>query len=237
MAEVLTLWESAGIPEIDSGFTEDNLLPISILQALVGITRDTSGGFISQCITADLAGSFSPRKWVARLHIETDVSGFAESMGMVAFDHEASPLIGSCLVRDITFEAPVTFSGVLRDRDGTVVPNQLIGLFNPTSESTTTAADGSFSLTVAPDATYGLSVTRGGVSGDANIPEEFRVALQEFPLTSNRVQDLTLHNVFLDVTVRDPTGELVPNSVIDVMCYKVEWNSEISLAGYSSLFP
>src|SRR4030095_11317296 len=115
--------------------------------------------------------------------------------------------------------APRSFSGVLRDRDGTPVPNQLVRLLNANNDQvavSTTSADGSFSISVSPGP-YRLGV-RGGSTVPANIPKGFDLFGPNIDLTSGRVQDLTLRNVFLDVTVLDPNGDPVRDAIVQVPC-------------------
>lgn len=102
------------------------------------------------------------------------------------------------------------FSGVLRDRDGTPLPNQYVYLSGATSTSAQTGADGSFSLSVAPN-TYSVGVY-GYNSGAANIPDYVGLYGPSLTLSADRVQDLTLQNVLLRVTVLDPSGNPVPNT-------------------------
>ena len=114
----------------------------------------------------------------------------------------------------------VLFSGVLRDRGGTPVPGQTIRLLEDASQhknSTTdiTAADGSFSLRVSPG-THVLEVYDGVDA--ANVPSDFSLSGPRVDLNGDLTQDLSLQNVFVDVTVRDPLGDPVSNAAVNVAC-------------------
>jgi PKD repeat protein len=117
----------------------------------------------------------------------------------------------------VTLVAPTRFSGTLRDRDGTPVPNQLVRLMGPVERNVITGADGSFAISAAPGA-YTLGVRRSGSGGAAQIPDNFDLFGPSITLTSDRAQDLTLQNVVISVTVRDPSGNPVPNTTMSVGC-------------------
>jgi len=113
---------------------------------------------------------------------------------------------------------PVTLSGVLRDQSGAPVPNQNVSLISDQSFQATTGPDGAFSINVPPTPlSCTLSVQSGIFGGSAsNLPDNFSLFGPGLILGANQVQDLTLRNVFLDVTVLDPAGNPVPNSVVQL---------------------
>ena len=116
----------------------------------------------------------------------------------------------------------VLFSGVLRDRGGTPVPGQTIRLLENASQhknSTTdiTADDGSFALRVSPGR-HLLEIRHSDSGGAANIPSRFSLSGPRFDLNGDLTQDLSLQNVFVDVTVRDPLGNPVSNAAVNVAC-------------------
>jgi len=109
-----------------------------------------------------------------------------------------------------------TFSGVLRDRSGTPASGQYVQLIGPTTEQhVLTPASGAFSLAVLPG-TYQLRVLRSDPGGTAALPTRYEFSVMSFDLSADRVQDLTVQNVFLDVTVVNAAGAPVPNAVVDV---------------------
>jgi cysteine-rich repeat protein len=104
---------------------------------------------------------------------------------------------------------PVSFSGVLQDASGTPVANQQVWLdycYDVCTESTT-GSDGSFSFTGLAPGTYTIYVTGGGGS----LPDSFSLYGPDISLTTDTVQDLTLPNIVLTVTVISPSGTGVPN--------------------------
>jgi hypothetical protein len=107
----------------------------------------------------------------------------------------------------------VLFSGVLRDRDGTPVPDVRIILND--GGSTYTAADGSFSIAVIPGS-YRLDLESSGTSDPTRLPSRFSLQGPVIDLSTDRVQDLTLPNVVLSITVLDPLGNPVPNTDVNL---------------------
>src|SRR5437867_3732623 len=108
-----------------------------------------------------------------------------------------------------------TFSGILRDRSGTPAPNQIVQLLGDTEQHVTTGVDGAFSLSVVPSS-YRIRLLASGPAGSASVPNRYDLNGPGIDLRMDRVQDLTLQNVFLDVTVLDGSGQPVPNAIVDV---------------------
>ena len=118
----------------------------------------------------------------------------------------------------------VTFSGTLRDRDGGALAGQnvrLSTLIGFAGASATTGIDGSFSLSVAPGS-YRLEVGccpplgAPGASGARvpSLPASYNVSGPTIELSGDRVQDLTLQNVLLSVTVLGPQGQPLPGAQV-----------------------
>src|SRR5262249_31307911 len=108
---------------------------------------------------------------------------------------------------------PVTLSGVVRDGSGQPLPNvQVVLAAVPPAtvqSSTVSAADGSYSLTVAPGTyrlnMHGFTALSFLLTGSSSID-----------LSSSRVQDLTLPVVDLTVYVADSGGAPVPSASLSV---------------------
>lgn len=115
-------------------------------------------------------------------------------------------------------QIPVTFSGTITDRDGTPAPNQQVVLSgSPLSFNGITDANGFFSVLAAPD-TYSLGVNNAGSGLPANVPQNYNLNGPIIDLSEDVVQDFTLPNVFLDVTVQDPLGNPVSGVTVQVPC-------------------
>ena len=100
------------------------------------------------------------------------------------------------------------------------MPGQTIRLLEDASQhknitTDITADDGSFSLRVSPGR-HVLEVYDGVDA--ANVPSDFSLLGPRFDLNGDLTQDLSLQNVFVDVTVRDPLGDPVSNAAVNVAC-------------------
>jgi len=107
---------------------------------------------------------------------------------------------------------PVSFSGVLQDASGTPLANQIVCLSYPyyCYYSSTTGADGSFSITGIPPGTYALYVQGGGGS----LPDSFYLYGPNISLTTDVTQNLTLPIITVTVTVIGPSGTGIQNATI-----------------------
>lgn len=101
-----------------------------------------------------------------------------------------------------------TFSGVVRGRGGTPLPSVQVMLSGPSGGggSSTSGADGGFSVVVSPPGRYALSVRRGN-DRTVDLPYLFRVGGEEVDLSQGSVvADVTLPLVYSEVEVLGPDG-------------------------------
>jgi hypothetical protein len=103
-------------------------------------------------------------------------------------------------------------TGVLRDQHGIPVPNQVVWLYNPSRGRlwAETDASGAFALDAAPDR-YVLTVAANNPDSLVipDIPQYYGADVSDFDLTVNRVQDLTLPTITINVRVEDGRGRAV----------------------------
>ncbi|MCA1842280.1 MAG: carboxypeptidase regulatory-like domain-containing protein, partial [Actinobacteria bacterium] len=114
---------------------------------------------------------------------------------------------------DLVAKPPVTVRGVLRDHDGTAIAKAPVSLAGGYfTASTTTGADGSYSLSVGPGTWIfmaGAPTTAPYGSGNS-----FSFSTDPVSITSDRTQDLTAPGTALRVHVIDPTGAAVPSASV-----------------------
>ena len=110
-----------------------------------------------------------------------------------------------------TLAVPVTLSGVLNDSLGNAVASATVGVFPPGTRcaqgavaSTTTAAGGSFSVSVSPG-TYDVSVYHDGDSADPT----FGICTEKVDLTTSVDDTLTVPVTQLTVTAENSDGDLL----------------------------
>ena len=110
-----------------------------------------------------------------------------------------------------TLAVPVTLSGVLNDSLGNAVAGATVGVFPPGTRcaqgavaSTTTAAGGSFSVSVSPG-TYDVSVYHDGDSADPT----FGICTEKVDLTTSVDDTLTVPVTQLTVTAENSDGDLL----------------------------
>jgi len=108
-------------------------------------------------------------------------------------------------------------SGVLRDQYGTAVPNQWVFLYNPSYGRVAVATDtaGVFVLDVAPES-YVLTVSTNNpyILDNSAVPQNYGADVPDFDLTTNRIQDLTLPTISVNVRVEDRWGRPVPGALV-----------------------
>ena len=99
---------------------------------------------------------------------------------------------------------PTTFSGTLKDSDGVAVPGATVSMHNPGGQTftTTTAANGSFSVQVNP-ATYSLTISGSKAAApSAFVPTTFSLSGGAFDLTDDVFQQFTVSAVAVALTTR-----------------------------------
>ena len=130
---------------------------------------------------------------------------------------------------DLVAQPPVVVRGVVRDYNGTAIPQAAVVLAGgPFTASTTTAGDGSYSLSVAPGSWhFSVSAPTAPPYGTDN---SFNFATDAVPITADRTQDLTTPGGVLQVHVTDPTGTAVFGSMVSA-------STALSTVTTAELFP
>ena len=190
-----------------SGRVTDNLNG-SVVGATVDVLGTTASGLTNT--SGNYALQVPPGTYDVRT---TPPSGSAFSATTIT----NVSILANTVLDVLLVPASVTFSGVLRDRNAVAVPNQLIRLMGPVELSAQTDATGAFAVSVAPN-TYTLGVRRSGSAGSATIPDNFDLSGPSIALTANRVQDLTLQQVLLSVTVVDQASNPIAGASASVGC-------------------
>ena len=107
----------------------------------------------------------------------------------------------------------VRFSGVVRDPLGSPVVGARLNLSGSGSTvSVVTGADGAFEFNVSPGS-YGLQLL-GSREGSEQVPGSFGLEAT-IDLSSDRVQDLTIPSVVVDVLAVGPSGDPVAGARIE----------------------
>ncbi len=116
---------------------------------------------------------------------------------------------------------PVFFTGVLQDRDANPALDDRVQLtLGPLSTARRTDVDtGDFSLPMQPGA-YQVRVQNGNETADevAELPGLNLRTLGNLDLLTHVDQDITLPNVFLDLTVTDSSANAVPDAEVAAQC-------------------
>ncbi len=108
----------------------------------------------------------------------------------------------------------VVLEGIIRDSDSNPVSDLNINLFGTMNPSRTFSnSEGYYSLKNEPE-TYGLFLQSLSHNNFPNFPNHFNLLSSSLHLTSNTVQDLTIPNISLDVTVIDQKGNPINDSTI-----------------------
>jgi len=118
-------------------------------------------------------------------------------------------------------DGPVTMSGVVRDGGGQPLAGIRVTLQQAspatTQVSATSAADGSYSLTVAPGS-YRLNLGRGATPPQLAPPFTFSLfGNTNFDLTADRSQDITLPIINLTVNAVDSAAAPVANAAVQAI--------------------
>jgi hypothetical protein len=187
---------------------------------LPGVAVQLTGGLGAASLY--VGGSFTSTSSTTRTTDSNGVARLLVTKGL-AYTTKATPPAGSgYLVTNLAASPPVTadsaawtialdrdlksFSGTVRDRSGVVVAGatvRLDGIEQDQHYQTTTDASGAFTLAVAPNAAYALRVS-GGQAGSptAFLPDNFALTATT-SVTGDKVQDITVRAVRLDILARD----------------------------------